>query len=371
MEYAEIHHTGSRGWWRPLVGLGLVGVLMLVGQAVVMVALMAVLLVAGVELDEIEARLNGLAEGHLTVTGLVLATLGLWCLIPATWLAQYAVHRLPPGTLASVVGRIRWGWLVTCLGLAVVAVALTFGVAALLPDTTDAALAGDGGMNPVTDTAVAFLVAIVVLVPLQAVGEEYAFRGYLLQAAGGVFGDRAVARAFGVGFSALVFALMHGSQELPIFFDRFAFGVVAGILVLLTGGLEAAIALHVVNNLVAFGTAVLFGDIASAMTPSDSTWWQVPVSMVQVGSFLLMAWFVARRRGIATTVPDPVPWARPRALVPPGPYGRPGMPVPHGGHQPMPPVYRDQGMLPGYGPGEPYGQVPPPDQRPQGPGQQG
>ena len=36
---------------------------------------------------------------------------------------------------------------------------------------------------------------------------------------------------------ALIFALAHGlSQDWPVFFDRFAFGVVAGILVIRTGG---------------------------------------------------------------------------------------------------------------------------------------
>ena len=46
----------------------------------------------------------------------------------------------------------------------------------------------------------------------------------------------------------------------PIFFDRFAFGLVAGMLVILTGGLEAGIAMHVLNNWLAFGIALAFGD---------------------------------------------------------------------------------------------------------------
>ena len=62
---------------------------------------------------------------------------------------------------------------------------------------------------------------------------------------------------------AVLFALAHGlGQSVPIFFDRLAFGLVAGLLVVLTGGLEAGIAMHVLNNWVAFGLTLAFGDMA-------------------------------------------------------------------------------------------------------------
>ena len=80
--------------------------------------------------------------------------------------------------------------------------------------------------------------------PLQAAAEEIFFRGYLMQALGSL-----VAKPwFGVVASALVFALLHGTQNLPLFVDRLAFGLLAGLLVWRTGGLEAGIAAHVVNN---------------------------------------------------------------------------------------------------------------------------
>ena len=92
---------------------------------------------------------------------------------------------------------------------------------------------------------------ILLLTPLQAAGEEYCFRGYLTQAFGGPASGR---RASAVLVPALLFGLAHGiGQSPPVFFDRFAFGLVAGILVIRTGGLEAGIAMHVLNNLLAFG----------------------------------------------------------------------------------------------------------------------
>ena len=57
---------------------------------------------------------------------------------------------------------------------------------------------------------------------------------------------------FGVVVSAVVFALLHGLQNPPLFVDRLAFGLLAGWLVWRTGGLEAGIAAHVVNNVFAY-----------------------------------------------------------------------------------------------------------------------
>ena len=58
-----------------------------------------------------------------------------------------------------------------------------------------------------------FLLVIVLLTPLQAAGEEYAFRGYLTQAFGGLF--RQAGSAAAVVVPALLFALAHGAQSPP------------------------------------------------------------------------------------------------------------------------------------------------------------
>ena len=66
---------------------------------------------------------------------------------------------------------------------------------------------------------------------------------------------------------AFLFAMPTGCPEPPVFFDRLAFGVVAGVLVIMTGGLEAGIAMHVLNNCLAFGFALAFGDMGARSTP--------------------------------------------------------------------------------------------------------
>ncbi len=159
---------------------------------------------------------------------------------------------------------------------------------------------GDVGStaNAFTSTTRDYLLVIAFLTPFQAAGEEYFFRGYLTQAFGGLFHRVWVA----VVVPAFLFGLAHGlGQSAPVFFDRFAFGLVAGALVVLTGGLEAGIAMHVLNNWLAFGLALAYGDMASTLNPSGGSWWSIPVTLTQSLVYLGLAVLVSRRMGLSTT----------------------------------------------------------------------
>ena len=150
------------------------------------------------------------------------------------------VHRLRPRWLSSVLPGMRWKFFFACLGLAVVAlIASVAGRAASCPqDPNDIG----GEPNKLTGTLVATGIVILLTTPLQALGEEYAFRGYLMQAFGSLHArdhraprvsskwpvDRHRRRA---AVTSGLFALAHGAQNFPLFFDRFAFGLMAGLVV--------------------------------------------------------------------------------------------------------------------------------------------
>jgi uncharacterized protein len=245
-----------------------------------------------------------------TPAGLAYLNLSLAAAIPLTWFVVKVVHGLRPAWLSSIRPRLRWRFLVACLGVSVVALIATLLVAALLPGQGET---GDvsGDLNDFTSTTRDFLIVLVLLTPLQAAGEEYAFRGYLTQAFGGWFHSRWVA----VVASAFLFGLAHGvGQSVPIFFDRFAFGLVAGILVVLTGGLEAGIAMHVLNNWLAFGLALAYGDMASTLTPTGGSWWSIPVTLTQSLVYLWLTLLVARRMGLSDRA-DPVVLVAPSARL--------------------------------------------------------
>ena len=245
--------------------------------------------------------------------GLAWVNLGWAVAILVAALVVRQLHRLPPGTLASVVGRVRWRWLVTCLGLSVLALAATIVVAAFLPQQGGAELSGT--VNDLTDRLVGFVLVVLLLTPLQAAGEEVAFRGYLTQACGGlVQGSGRWVAVVAVVVPASLFALAHGAQDAPIFVDRLAFGLVAGTLVILTGGLEAGIAMHVLNNFAAFGLALAFGDMDTALQPTGGTWWSLPATLTQSLVYLVLVVAVARRSGLETAAGQGV-LERPRGRV--------------------------------------------------------
>lgn len=302
-----VGRVGYPSWWRPVVGvLALVVLMLLVVQVALIVVLSAYFLVTGT--DDLQGAVNVVLDtDNVTPGGLAYLNVSLAMAIPVCFLLGLLLHRLRPGWLNSVAGRMRWRWLVVCLGLSVVALVATVLVSAVLPAGTEGGAELSTDLNPWTSEVRDFLLVVLLLTPLQAAGEEYAFRGYLTQAFGGLFSGLGpnVARAAAVLAPALLFALAHGAQDVPIFFDRFAFGVVAGILVIATGGLEAGIAMHVLNNFLAFGLALAFSDMSSALNPTGGSWWNIPVTLTQSLVFLFLTITVARRMGIATRVASP------------------------------------------------------------------
>jgi membrane protease YdiL (CAAX protease family) len=296
LEYHELHRGGRTSWWRALIGV-LVLLLNFLGFMFLPLLLLAVFatwfVAHGTSYD---AAIDQISGDNVTPASLAFLNLVLASAIPTVMILTYVLHGwLKPGWVASVAGRMRWLWLLVCLGLSVVALLATLVVSALLPSAGDAGDVG-GHLNDFTSTTLRFALVILVLTPLQAAGEEYAFRGYLTQVVGGLFRRRWVA----VVVPALLFALAHGAQDAPVFFDRFAFGLVAGVLVIATGGLEAGIAMHVLNNFLAFGLALLFGDMTDALNASGGSWWMIPSTLTQSLVYLGLVTYVARRLGVAT-----------------------------------------------------------------------
>lgn len=224
---------------------------------------------------------EGLLSGHLA-----LASLTVVALLIARWF-----HGRSPRWVWSVQPGMRWRYLVaTTIVAAVVLNGMLW-----LSFLWQGAPTFHGGQP----NAAWFLAIVVVSSPLQALAEEVFFRGYLLQTMGSMSGKVWV----GVLGSSLVFALMHGMQNPALFAHRFAFGVVAGLLVLATGGLEAGIAAHVVNNLGAFGYAIFTSSVAEVRAVQEITWAKAGWDILTFSLFALVAWGIGRRMRLAVRTP--------------------------------------------------------------------
>ncbi|MDR1431850.1 MAG: CPBP family intramembrane metalloprotease [Propionibacteriaceae bacterium] len=161
--------------------------------------------------------------------------------IPVVIGAHVLVFRQRPGWLFSITGHFRWGFFGKCLLLV-----LPFELLSLGYEIWNGALEG---LSWRPDTLL-LLAVIILTTPLQAAAEELAVRGLLLRCIGSMFKWRWAGLVVGGLVSAVVFMLLHGAGDLWLNIYYFSFGALAVVLVWRTGGLEAAIAMHVVHNLI-------------------------------------------------------------------------------------------------------------------------
>lgn len=305
LPYYRMLRTRSWRWWRPLLGGGVAIGSFLVGALVVQVGLLLVAMLAG-EVDLGEASDAGALTEALTQSplGLLSLLLSLAVGIPAAMAGLTVGHRLRPDFIASVRG-FRWGLQGIALGVASVTFVVFLVATTIYGAATTDIAAIDSGEPTTVDGLRIGLLALVVLVaaPLQAAGEEFMIRGYLLQAFGSWLPWRRLSLLFTVVVTSVLFALLHASNGNPnaAAYVNFAlFGVVAAVVTIRTGGLESAIAMHVVNNVVGLLLAVLAGDASEPLDATGTPWSYVVLNGAwMIGYAVLMDW-IARRRGVAT-----------------------------------------------------------------------
>jgi membrane protease YdiL (CAAX protease family) len=270
-------------WWRPLLGLLLFGVVFSVAD--VLVVLLAVITRVSPDLA---------LENLIDPVTLIVTNVTLIVGIPTVWLAWAVAHGMGTGWSSSVLGRLRWRLFAPLTGRALatlgVGVALTVAIGiAVEPDDVTGPVRGFGWL----------LLVVLFTTPLQSAAEEYLFRGYLSQAiAGWIRAPRAGAILAGL-ITATLFSLAHVPPDFLTFFDRFAFGLAASAVVWLTGGLEASIVLHAVNNVLVF---VLAGALGEAVATDDTSGPALLVVAIDVLAMAAYVAFVARSR--ATLRPE-------------------------------------------------------------------
>nr|WP_253208325.1 CPBP family intramembrane glutamic endopeptidase [Streptomyces sp. YPW6] len=232
------------------------------------------------------------------VADLAVQLLGIAIALPIVLWGARVIGRRPAGTVSSVVGRLRWGWLARCAAVGFPLMAVQVGL--LIAWTWNDEPVGESGSGfPGWPVFLLSLAVILALVPFQAAAEEYVFRGWLVQVAGRFARTPWPA----VAVASLLFALAHGFGELSGFLLLLYSALWWGWLVIRTGGLEAVIVMHVANNLLAFGLAAGFGELASTETAADAPWQAMVAELVFAPLYCLIVARIADRRGIERVSP--------------------------------------------------------------------
>jgi membrane protease YdiL (CAAX protease family) len=293
VEAREFHRLARTSpgyrWWKPLL-VALVGAAFYVAMLLLTLAVAALV---GLFLPRLQAATTAFftdptidLNDPCTLAGTLLSVI---LLLPALLLATRLVGARPVGMLSSVVLRIRWGWLLRCLGFAA-----AIYVAGYLVIFAAAAVQGQP-VAPQFDTtqALVVLALVVLLVPLQAAAEEYLFRGYLMQSIGGWLRHP----IFAIALPIPLFVIGHDYGLLGTIYVA-AFAAVSGWLCWRTGGLEASIALHIVNNAAIFALGA-FGLVDANST--DTGVLDLVISLAMMLVFAGIAVRAARRHNIERT----------------------------------------------------------------------
>jgi membrane protease YdiL (CAAX protease family) len=286
--YHRLAQRAGGAWWRLFVSILAAAVGLVIGTVVAVLLVIAGAWAVG-DTDFTLDLNDGINAAEMLATNL-----GLAFLIPISALLYWAIYRIHPRWLLSTQGRLRWRWLVVCIGIALVVWALF-----LVLGTVSAYMSRD---SPLDLQVVAFLVVVICTTPLQAAGEEFLFRGLLLQALGATRLPTWVCCVV----SGALFATAHLQFDPPLFADRFLLGIVLAWLAIRTGGLEAGIAIHLAKNLSALIPAALLDEVSDALDPSGVTW--VPLVLDIVLLAIVVPWMVGtfRRRMPPGGAPPPL-----------------------------------------------------------------
>lgn len=317
--FHQMDRTERHRWWRPLLGtVALLGGIVAMVVVVLIVWVLAHRAITGEFPAMADPERSGttgeqLLGGPLEDLAFQLVLLGV--LIPLVPLTVWIFQRRPMGTVVSVLGRMRWRWLGVCALAALGYVAVSYATGAIVTAVfTDEPVQEWAGWERFWPAAL----VILLLVPFQSTAEEFLFRGWALQAVGGCTLRRpdgtyrnaltgALGRVFGTPWPAIlissaVFVAGHGYRGWAML-DIFIWALACGWLAVRTGGLEAPIALHVFNNLFAFGVSAASGELESALQQGAAPWYYLLSDLPPLAVFVAVVLWLRRRMDVATATP--------------------------------------------------------------------
>lgn len=317
LEYHRLFRGIPRyGWWKPIVALVLGTIFYFTLQTVyLLIVAIAYFTASGEEMTQAGLEALALPDTQRPIT--LIAALGsIILMIPALWAALWAVGYKPIGRIWSVAGRIRWGWIGRSVlpALAGLAVMNLVGIGLEIVFGNGAEVTAEAPHIDVTAAMWSALI-LLVLLPLQCTAEELVFRGVLMQSLGSWLRSPWLA----IALPAVLFGFSH-IYDVWGWCAVVAMALAAGWLTWRTGGLEAAIVLHVINNFVAFGfMTVGFGGQTSQTSDGGG-----PGALIgEVLGLALYAWLIDRaftkRDGRRTRIDLVWPRGTGRTVLPPAP----------------------------------------------------
>ncbi len=274
-------------WWRPLLAA--------VVTVVAWVVITAIITVPGLILDDGATAVSPGEPIRIGPWFFLANNVILGLSIPLVMLVQWAVMGQRPGWISSIAGRVRWRWLFQSLAVAGSVMVVMFAVELAVSPPEDLRW---------REYTWLLIIGILITTPLQSAGEEYLLRGLLTRLVGSYFKKPLFGWVVATTVSSVLFMRLHMAQDAWLNTYYLVFGVIASWVVWRTGGLEAAVAIHVANNMTA--EALLpWSEISGLMDRSegmgDAT---ILIHITALVVITVALTRLARRRGLTS---EPVP----------------------------------------------------------------
>ncbi len=154
---------------------------------------------------------------------------------------------------------------------------------------------------------IGMFVVVILFAPMQSAAEEYSFRGLAFRVAASWGRGPRVALGLGVVVSSLLFMAAHATLDPWLNLYYFTMGVALSLITWRTGGLEIAVVIHAVNNVIAFLLPVVtHSDFTEGMERSVGTGSAIMlVPCVLLAVITAVVWLRTRRVGPLRTEEDP------------------------------------------------------------------
>lgn len=284
--YHHFWRTPGIRAWRLVVMLLLAPIAFLI---VTTVGVIGVLLVSAARGADVEAMLTEVMDGRIGPDMLVANMVGLALLVPTCFLLAL-LSRQRPGFLSSVVGRFRWRWALICGAVALAAVLIAGVSMELLSES------GESVGLEVQSYSWALFAILMLVTPLQAAGEEYLLRGIGFRAIASLIPVRSVGLVVSAIVTSAVFMAIHNAADPWLNTVYFTMGLLFCYLTWRTGGIEAAVAMHVANNIVGMALVPFtdFSDLFERSEGSGSALMLIQLAMLIAAAAVIEV--LARRR---------------------------------------------------------------------------
>lgn len=232
-------------WYKPILVFIIGLILMLIFQLILLVVFGAIYGESAMDIIT-----GGGYEVLNTNLGEIFSDLSVIVMIPALYIATKIVRDRPFTSYASS----RGGW---NFKLYLKALIIPF-IALMIFQGADVAINGTDGTY---HFSILFLIASLILVPLQCTAEEYVYRGLIMQTFGSWFKIPVLA----IVLQGIIFSVSHGYNTLGLV-EVFVSGLIFGFLTWKTNGIEVSSAMHTANNF-SISLFIMFGLRSSTSSP--------------------------------------------------------------------------------------------------------